>query len=375
VVEQLAAAQASTPGADRPWLAELVAAHAAARRGDVAAVRARLGRATAARPGDSRVAAQARATLSLALAVDWKMNPAAEQELARTMSEIDPKFARLSPVRAEVRAALAASYAKAGKLVQAELLRPGAASDPTVRRPGKPAWADPAFIQEMIAQAGRTQTSFERFLLEGSYDRPTLERELALRYLVDGDFAAAAQTFATTKATSSKLGTDPFVIHIVDCHDCDHERYANAPWTHASFAARLAELERTAKGSGEPAAEASLAIGNALYNITHYGNARVVLADTHQKTMDMHPAERWYRRAHDLAKSRELKAKAAYLASKAELAHLINTAGGPPDYGVSSTLPVPKLWFSTLKKYEGTKYYREVLRECGHFSSWLRSRP
>jgi hypothetical protein len=373
-VEQLAAAQASTPGADRPWLAELVAAHAAARgRGDVAAVRARLQRATAARPGDTRVTAQAKASLALALAVEWKQNPAAEQELARTMSEIDPKFTRLSPVRGEVRGALAAAYAKAGKLAIAELLKPGTASGALARRPGKPAWEDPAFIQEMIAQTSRTQTPFERFVLEGSYDRPSLERELALRYLVDGDFAAAAQTFKTTKASSAKLGTDPFVIHIVDCHDCDHARYASAPWTHASFAARLAELDKTAKGSGEPAAEAALALGNALYNITHYGNARVVLEGSHHATTDTRPAERWYRRAHDLTKNRELRAKAAYLAAKAELAHLLNAAGGPDS--PPSTLPVPKTWFPALRKLSDTRYYREVLRECGHFSEWLRNRP
>ena len=38
-------------------------------------------------------------------------------------------------------------------------------------------------------------------------------------------------------------------------------------------------------------------------------------------------------------------------------------------------LPVPKTWFSAVKKLSDTKYYREVLRECGHFADWVRSRP
>jgi hypothetical protein len=353
-IEQLAAAQASTPGADRPWLMELVAAHAAARRGDVAAARSRLGLATAARSGDARVAAQAKATLALALAIDGKINPASEQELARLMTELPPSFGRLATVKSDVRGTLAQAYAKAGKLVEAEFLRPGIASEPATRRPGKPAWQDPAFIKEMIAQSTRGSTPFERFLL-------------------DGDFAAAAQTFKTTKAASEKLGTDPFVIHIVDCHDCDHQRYASAPWTHGSLAARLAELEKTAQGTGDAAAEASLAIGNALYNITYYGNARVVLAETHFATTDTRDAEKWYKRAYDLAKSRELKARAAYLASKAELGRLINAAGGPTN--MTGTLPIPRTWFPAVKKLADTKYYREVLRECGHFAAWAGSRP
>ncbi|HSK03754.1 MAG TPA: hypothetical protein VK932_21020, partial [Kofleriaceae bacterium] len=337
---------------------------------DVAAARARLGRATAARPGDGRVAAQAKASLALALAVDWKINPATEQELARALAEIDPGFGRLSSVRGEVRAKLATAYAKAGKHVEAEFLRPGAATDPATRRPGKPAWEDPAFLKAMIAQTARRSTPFERFLLAGSYERSALEHELALRYLVDGDFAAAAQTFRTTGASSGKLGTDPFAIRIVDCHDCDHQRYASAPWTHASFAARLVELERTAKGTGEAAAEASLALGNALYNITHYGNARVVLADTHHATRDTRAAERWYKRAYDLSRNRELRAKAAYLAAKAELGQLI-TAAGVGDASMT-TLPVPKTWFPIVKSFASTRYYREVLRECGHFAAWAR---
>ena len=376
VLEQLAAAQAATAGADRPWLMELVAGHIAARRGDVANAKTRLARAVKERSGDKQVAAQAKASFALALAMDWKLNPATEQELAKTMSEIDPKFSRLSPVRSEVRSTLAAAYVKAGKLVDAEFLRPGAVTDAVYAsrtKMTKPPWTDPAFLKEMIARTGRGTSAFDRFVLAGSYQRPALEQELALRYLLDGDFAAASQTFRNTKAASRKLGTDPFVIHIVDCHDCDHKQYATAPWTHASFAARLDELARAAKGNNQAAAEASLALGNALYNVTWYGNARVVLDSSHQATRDTRAAEKWYRRAFDLSKDRELKAKAAYLAAKAELGGLITAdeeAGGSAD-----PLPVPKTWFSQLKTLSDTQYYREVLKECVHFADWAKRKP
>jgi hypothetical protein len=368
-LEQIATKLAATPGADRPWLMELVAGHIAAKRGDLANARLRLGRAATARPHDRLVANQAKASLAVAIALAWKMTPQNEDELAKTIGSIDAKFARLTEVRAEVRGTLAKAYAAAGKIADAELLEP-AYHDPFVSRPGYAGskWQDAAFIKEMIARSSRTATEFDRFVVASSLTRASLEQDLALRYLVAGDFANAAQTFQATKATSTKLGTDPFVIHNIDCHDCDHEKYANAPWTHASLAARLVELEREAKGSGEKAAEAAFLIGNAMYNITWYGNARVVLENSHQATRDARPAERWYKRAMELSKNRELRAKAAFMAAKSELGSLLNKRD-PDAWG--DALPIPTTWFPIFKMYADTKYYKEVLAECGNFRGWL----
>jgi hypothetical protein len=195
-----------------------------------------------------------------------------------------------------------------------------------------------------------------------------------MRDVLDGNFAAAARLYRAGTPASAKLGTDPLVIHINDCHDCDHATYANAPWTHASLVARLAALERTARAGGEPGAQAALALGNALYNLTWYGNARVVLGDTHQGTADTTAALRWYKRAHDLTRNRELKAKAAFLAAKAELGNRITAQRGDPYDGSVNALPVPSTWFPVVARYKHTRYYREVLRECGQFARWVAGR-
>ncbi len=202
--------------------------------------------------------------------------------------------------------------------------------------------------------------------------RPQLETDLALRYLLDGDYAASAKTFATTKAESKKLGVDPFVIHINECHDCDQAKYANAPWTRASFVAKLAELVKTANGTGEAAADASMQLGAALYNITWFGNSRVVLGYTHEESQDTRTAERWFKRAYDLTSNREKKAKAAYLAAKCERGRRY-TDLPPPDPASQAADPdvTPRTWFATLKQYANTSYYKEVLAECGTFSAWL----
>jgi hypothetical protein len=379
-LEGIALRLAATPGADRPWLMELVAGHLAAKRGDLAAARPRLLHAAASHP-DVRVASQAKASLALALAVDWKINPGREDELATAMAGLDASFGRTEAVRGAVRGSLAAVYAKAGRLVDAEFLVPGTVDplDPATGRPfaapSASRWADPTFLKAMIARTSQTATAFDRFVVGGSFTRNHLEAELGLNALVRGDLAGAARTFRDTTATSAPLGTDPFVIHVVDCHDCDHERYAKAPWTHASFATRLAALAQT--GKGEAAAAAALSLGNALYNITWYGNARVVLAESHQAaTAGL--AARWYQRAFALTTNRELKAKAAFLAAKCELATKLDDAEAHRDPAADpgdGGLPVPTTWFPVVKRYADTRYYQEILAECGHFKAWAKATP
>jgi hypothetical protein len=359
-IERLASTISSTAKADRPWLMSLLAGHAAALRGDLTAARGHLDRAIKGRPGDAKVASQAKASLALALARDPKPSPVVEDELARAIAAVDPSFARQGAVTAEVKAALARTYARSGRMIDAEFLRPGTAPASS--------WKDAAFIQQMIARAGKASTAFDRFVLSGGLTKPNLEQELALRQLLDGKFATAARTFATTTATSTALGTDPFVTHIVDCHDCDHATFAAAPWTHASVAARLAELEKAAAGKGNKAAEAALELGTALYNLTWYGNARVVLDASHQATRDTATAERWYKKAFELATSRELKARAAFYAAKAELMALLTAKHDP--YDQVEVLPVPTRWYPVVKSFADTAYYRDVLDECGAFRRW-----
>ncbi|MBL8622130.1 MAG: hypothetical protein JNK64_12530 [Myxococcales bacterium] len=362
-LEQLATTIAAAPGADRPWLMQLVAGHLAARRGDLKAARARLAAAQQLRPNDAKVTGQARASLALALAQSGPLGGSLGDELARTMTAVGPDFGRMSALTLDVRGRLAAAALKAGRPVDAEFLRP---DDPA----NASKWTDAKFLKQMIARANKNATAFDRFVTGSSYTRAALEQELALRSLLDGKFADAAKAFATKRAASSPLGTDPFVTHIVDCHDCDHATYGNAPWTHETMVARMAALVKIANGKGQPAADAALELGNAFYNMTWYGNARIVLDGTHQTTRDTAQAARWYKRAYEQGKSREFKAKAAFYAAKAELQALITKQYQP--YEEASVLPVPTTWYPVVKTFADTQYYQEVLRECGAYAAWAR---
>ncbi|MEZ4363574.1 MAG: hypothetical protein R3B48_25585 [Kofleriaceae bacterium] len=370
-LEELCARVAGTPGADRPWLHLLVAGHLAAKRGDLELARARLTAALTARPDDARVKRQARASLALALVLDRRATrPTAARgaEIAAAMRDVDEAFGRRDKLRQDVRGALAASYVAAGGAVEGELLSPGLLERQAATA-GK--WRDPSFLRLMIARARRAATPFDRFLLDGSYTVPQLEQELALALLNQGAFAESARVFRAGVASSTKLGTDPFAMRLLDCHDCDHQTYENAPWTHASVAARLAELELVARGKGPRAAGAALLLGNALYNLSWFGNARVLLRDTHQTQDSPRAAERWYKRAYEVAKDRELRAKAAFFAAKAELGDLLAADGSPHEYREVSTLPFPARWFSALQGLSDTKYYQEVLSECTNFRAWI----
>ena len=375
-IEKLASTVAATKGADRAWLMRLVAGHAAALRGDVAAARTNLDAAVKARPGDKRVQSQARASLALALVSEGTIDAKREDEIARAMLALDPGFSRSYPVTAGVRARLAATYLAAGRPIEAEFLRPGVLSEAPsgTGAPPPSRWEDTAFLREMIARAGKKTTAFDSFLLSGTHTRGDLERELAMRQLMTGDLVGANKTYASSGASTAALGTDPFVMHVVDCHDCDHAQYADAPWTHASFVARMAELSKKASGKGDAAAQAALELGIGYYNVTWYGNARVVLDSTHQATRDTKPAERWFKKAYELATSRELKARAAFYAAKAEMGTLI-TAANPDPWGDLETLPVPSTWYPVLAKLADTTYYKEVLAECGTFRSWVKAPP
>jgi outer membrane protein W len=381
-LEQLARKLLATPGAAKPYVYELMLGHIASKRGDLAATRAHAQQAVAMAPRDRRVASQAKASVAIVLARNWKITPQNEDELATLMREIDPRFGRMSSVSDEVRTKLAFAYVTANRMIDAEFLAHGvrdASDDGNFKLTSKikTDWQFAPFLKEMIARTDQRTTEFDRFVLSSSHVKEDLQHELAVRYVLDGDFPGAKLMFKTTKAPSDLLRTDPFVIHVIDCHDCDHEKFGEqAKWTHENLVDRMLELDAIAKGGGEKGAQAALQLGNALYNITHNGNARSFTDNTHQDTSDARLAERYYKKVYDTTGNRELKAQAAWLAAKAELGTLIykEQNARPNDFvgaGRDAGMMIPKTWFPIFKKFSDTRYYKEVLAECGRFRNWV----
>lgn len=366
-LEKLVVTVAGTPGADRPWLMNLVGGHLAAKRGDVAASRRRLGDALAARPGDQKVRAQARASLALALAHQGKTDRASLTQLAETMLTQDANFPNFNPLNQEVRASMAAAMGRAGRVIDAEFLWPGAGKFPAS------AWQKPEFLKQMLARTKQTESAFDRFVLQSTHTRGRLELEMGIYLLLHDQFAAAKPWLAGQAASTLELNANPFVTHIKDCVECDagSSQSDGKAWTLPALIAELNQLRTRANKTGNEAARASLELGTALYNLTLMGNARSPARETHQATYDTSAALRWYQRAYALAQDRELKAKAAFFAAKAERGALIAKDFANPRGG-NGDLPIPTTWFPRVKTFADTAYHREVLAECGTYRAWFK---
>ncbi len=373
-LETIAVASASQAKMKRPWVYALVAGHLAARRGDLAKARPQLERAMSLAGSNARVANQVRASLSIGIALNWKITRENEKEVATAMLALTKDYPRYSAVRILVRRSLARAYGDAKQRVEAELLLPDSIDpfDVMPRSFGPTPWSS-QLVKDLQAKRAKPTTEWEKFLADGGYTTEDLQRELALAYVTEGDYAAAAKATSWPGA-KTKLGTDPFAIRINDCHDCDHQKYAKAKWTARTTIERMRDLATKAKGTGEPAAAAAVELGNALYNLTWYGNARALLADTHQQTRLPTAALAMYKRAFDLSSKQELKAKAAFLAAKAEIALALEAANQPgTDYENYVSIAPAKTWYPIFQRYAKTKYHKEVLKECGWYAAWDRA--
>ncbi len=76
-------------------------------------------------------------------------------------------------------------------------------------------------------------------------------------------------------------------------------------------------------------------------------------------------AEKYYLQASNLYSSKELKARAVFMAAKTEQNRFFNShSDGKGD--------APREYFRLLKdSYSDTQYYREIINECGTFRAYV----
>ena len=364
--ERLALGLARRTGTDRPWLFWLAAAHAAALRGALPATRAELQAARSLRPGDALVEAQAHRTLAVALAEGSKGDAALREELAFELGELAALSALPSSETPNALRAVRVRLARSGSEVEAELLQPAG----RWRDRARARWKRPAFIEALLARVAHPLTAFDRFAVSTwreaqEEDDLPLETELVLARLHHGEFAAAAEKSLAASANPLVLPCDPFAQTILDRLECPLGAKAQ---TLGALAARLEALRALSQGTGDSAAEASLQLGAALYNLTRHGNARALLWRSHNPTGETGPALAWFARAFVQAHSRELKARAAFFAARCELAQLL---AGQPAVSEEKDVPIPAVWFPVVRTFADTNYHREILAECGHYRRWV----
>jgi hypothetical protein len=203
--------------------------------------------------------------------------------------------------------------------------------------------------------------------------RESIRQLQGLVALYTGDLSQAAAVLGTGQ--DARLLADPFVSRIKDCHDCDAADPKHKTYTRSQFVQRLAKLATEADAQPAKAAQKRFELATGLYNMTWYGNGRAtywgtLLSDGSPVTHDVKPAMAEYRKVLELTKDRELAARATFALAKCELAQFYETR---PQTDERDFVAGPA-FKSLASSYAGTKYYREVLQECGYFKTFVNKR-
>lgn len=189
----------------------------------------------------------------------------------------------------------------------------------------------------------------------------------------------------TDKARKFELYGNPFNGNIKDCHDCEHAAPQKVKYTKLSFLQKLKELKANV-AAGNDVYSNALLLGNAFYNMSYYGNARcyyegpiiysAFMGDYTRDDFfsliftDCSLAKSYYQLALKSAINQEQKAKASYLILKCERNQYYN--GAEFEYDGPYAAYIPKINYGVMKQFEYTKYYAEVIKECGYFRSYLK---
>lgn len=201
------------------------------------------------------------------------------------------------------------------------------------------------------------------------------------------DEAVSKMQQANGVATTQLLG-NPFNNKIQDCHDCDHTLSPKIKYTKLSFLQKMQEMKQ--KLAGDDVFNNALLLGNAFYNITHYGNARIFyegavlgsgqyspfsIDENFMKMLTNNSlALKYYQIALQNATDNEQKAKCYYLIAKCQRNEWYNQTvynNIENEFNYDESAPDFIEWdgLKALKKYANTKYAQQVLKECGYFAT------
>lgn len=388
----LVARIANGGAAYKPFLWHLALAHLYALAGDPLMANAALGRAEQGSSLSDDVKAQIRQTRLFAkvrgmseTSVDAEESLAPELTWLSEYQKDETKF-RASTLNTWVLKELSRFYAQKNDVIRALLLT-DSPRDAFYRSNGQ--------IDAMIAFLKRREKSgFDTFLTKNSnYSTEQLEELKSINSMYAGRIDEAVESFARVGAEvrTENLRADPFVIHNIDCHDCDFEA-PHTSYTKVSFALRMKELAARAEGQGQDAAEASFELANGYYNMSYFGNARDFYDTQHENlrpawdwkhatkdpVLSMDLAEKYYSQAMAKSSNREFQAKACFMAAKAEQNRAVNVNreaidNGLPGDGVNIR---PGVYYAKLRdQFSDTQYFQEIINECGYFQTYMTVHP
>ncbi len=181
-----------------------------------------------------------------------------------------------------------------------------------------------------------------------------------------------------------QLPTNPFLIHIRDCHDCDFIEFPDN-YTKRSFAEEMLQLEKQAAEPGGDKAAIYHRLGNGYYNMTHFGNSWMAIdyylstwywewgefEENDDEFLDCTKAAEYYRKAFAASKDEEFQAMNFFMLAKCEQNQYYisdaydydNQDGQKEGYRTN---------FAILnKKYKRTEFYKQAIEECKYFDYYV----
>ena len=143
----------------------------------------------------------------------------------------------------------------------------------------------------------------------------------------------------------------------------------------------MVEMKNKALSNKSDAAQNYFLLANGFYNMSYFGNARVFyensinpfylyfyysMDNTKAPENDNSLALKYYLLAKDHAVDKEFKAKCTFMAAKCEQNEwFLNKSKDSKDDFRSGK------YFTILKnEYASTKYYAEIIKECGYFKTF-----
>lgn len=195
-----------------------------------------------------------------------------------------------------------------------------------------------------------------------------------------------AIAFMAQVDTIAVLQGNPFNGKIKDCNDCDHLAVQKVKYSKLDFLKKVEEMQGNIS-RGNDVYNNALLLGNAFYNLSYFGNARVFydnpIVDEYGNNISklnlarLHSnknATMYYQMAFNAASNDEQRAKCTYMMTKCER----NGFYTEKYYQDNNYYGYPSIDFIAFKgykklenQYAHTSYYREVINECGYFRKYL----
>jgi hypothetical protein len=205
----------------------------------------------------------------------------------------------------------------------------------------------------------------------------------AQMYAYDGNLDASISHMEKSLSKNVELLGNPFYGKIKDCHDCDHSAPQKIKYTKLAMLQTMKEMQSNIDINNDIYSN-SLLLANAYYNITFHGNARVfyegdILNQSgndidplyHPQLLGCQRALSYYQKAFDAAATLEQKAKCVYMMAKCERNEYYNTTAYSDNGGFDADFVKWESFGKLKEQYSETRYYRDVIKECSYFRTYL----